>query len=166
MIDHDHIDDLRTRSEAERDARRYRRHATGVVYRVRSQARGPSEPCVLEPVDLGGPTLHVTPGDLARDFTRCDAGVSLVGAPLVIPTPAELRARQGADVAQATDALARRVADVITNQWSESSPRVKVDLGDEPARAVEAVVKLFATHGWEVIELRAPRALSIMPATP
>lgn len=116
MIDHDDIDDLRARSAAERSARRYRRNATGVIYGVHAQGRSPEGPWILAPVDGAGPTVRVTTAELTRDFTRCDAGVSLVGAPLPesmprIPRPEELLpppVDHAADiVARVKDALTR-----------------------------------------------------------
>lgn len=168
MIDPDHIDDLRARSAAERDARRYRRLYDGVIYRVHSPERGPNELCVLAPVSGTGPTLRVSAGDLDTAFTRCDAGAPAVHAVdwPNIPTPAELRAKTQASDTAAAEALARRVAHAIATEWSTSNDRVKVSLTNESGRTVKAVMDLFAARGWDVIELQNPRGLSIVEAAP
>lgn len=91
MIDHDHIDDLRARSEAERDARRYRRNSDGTVWHVRVEPRSSDGPYILgADRDQRERTLTVSAAELARGFVRCDGGPGTPSPMPHIPRPEEL----------------------------------------------------------------------------
>lgn len=157
MIDHDTQDEMRARSAADLDARRYRHIASGGIYRIHSQARSPDGPICLVASDAPRGamwTMQVSADELARTFVRCDGPHATI-APAAIPTPDALRARVEAADASAVGALASRVATALEAQWSPGA-RVIVDV-TEPLRVVAAVVTRLRAQGWTVVESSGQR---------
>lgn len=165
MIDHDTQDEMRARSAADLDARRYRHIASGGIYRIHSQARSPDGPIYLVSADAPYAamwTMQVSAAELALTFARCDGAHAAI-APTAIPTPDALRARFEAADASAVESLTARVATALESQWSPGA-RVVVD-ATEPQRVVAAVVARLRAQGWAVSQ-RDGRSLAITAEAP